>query len=176
MSKFHQAADTLKREASRYAALNEAAKVLDELGSLDQAANEAKQMTIANTKEADELREQVNTLKETAKKQLEVAAAKSREIDESNIAAIDAATEKANKIIADAEARGGEVVADALNRAQTATNAIKEQLDKLEAEKKSLSAEVSKLHDEAAASNLEADVAEKRLAKIKASIAQLAGV
>lgn len=176
MSKFTTAADVLKREANRYVALNEAAKVLDELGSLDQVANEAKARAIANTSEADSIRADIDKLKANSKKLADAQAEKIKEYGDIAAKAIFDANTRSGEIITAAEVKAGQIVADALNQVQVSTNVIQAQLGKLEAERQLLDTEVSKLRDETATSNLEADVAEKRLAKIKASIAQLAGV
>lgn len=176
MSKYTQAADVLKREASRYAALNEAAKVLDELGSLDQVANEAKARAIANTSEADSIHADIDKLKANAKKLVDGQAEKQKEADNIYAETIFNANTKASDVLAGAEVRAGQIVAAALSQAQTSTNVIQEQLAKLEATKATLTEEVAALQEAAMTANNEADAAEKRIAKIKASIAQLAGV
>ena len=81
---------------------------------------------------------------------------------------------KASATIENAETKAEQIVVDALNQANTATNAIQEQLNKLEQTRSALIEEVTLLQEAAITANNESDIAEKRLAKIKASIAQLA--
>lgn len=176
MSKYHDAANVLKREAARFAAMNQAAEALDELGSIDQAATEAKARAVAHTKEAEAAKAEVDALKANALKMNKEQAAKMKEYDDIAAKAIYDANTKASEILSNAEAKAADTVARAITLVQGQTDAVAQQISSLEKMKANLSAECDQLYDKVQAFNVEADAAEKRLAKVKESIAKLAGI
>lgn len=175
MSKYHQAADTLKREASRYAALNEAAKALDEIGSLDQAATEAKSRAIANTAEADSIRADIDKLKISAKKLADAQAEKQKEADNIYAQSIAEANAKHYIIVAEAQAKAEKIASEAKIVAEQNIQTLSTQIESMDATKVELLNNIAILIQNSVIANADADAAERRLAKVKSSIAQLAG-
>ncbi len=174
MSKYHEAANTLRREAQRYEALSLAAKALDEVGSLDQAASEAEGRV--NAAEAQERQMQaaiveLNTKGEELAQQHE---AKRREAEDIFAETVFNANEKARAIIADAEAKAVKLLDDAELAVQTELTATTETVTRMREERAALDAEIEAATQRLVSAEAEAVAAEKRLAKVKESIAKLA--
>lgn len=176
MSKYHQAADVLKREAQRYAALNEAAKALDEIGSLDQAATEAKARAVANQEEADEIRAGIAKIKASSEKIKSDQAAKQKEADDIYAKTIFNANTEAGSLVLQAKSEAAKVVADATEQSRVIKDAVTSQISKLTEDKATLAGEINELVRIASAASTEADAAEKRLAKVRENIARLSAI
>lgn len=173
MSKFKVAADTLIREAQRYVALSEAAKVLNEVGSLEQAAAEHKAHAAAALKDRDEALDEVVKVKEQLKK------LKAEAVD-----VVAKANDKAAEIISAADKLNAARVADAallaertktvmIEQARVKVNEVSSSVDELAKRKDALITEIADLEKDKSLMDEEAGAAEKRLAKVKEAIAKL---
>ncbi|MFA6972400.1 MAG: hypothetical protein WC208_13525 [Gallionella sp.] len=173
MSKFHDAAQVLKREAIRFAALNQAAEALEELGSIDQAATEAKARAEAFTKEADVVKAEVDALKASAAKLKEAQASKQKEADAAHAQLMVDANVRHDQLVAEATAKAQSIVSNAEDTANARIASAEKQLATMQKIKEALSAQCDELHEKQKAATTEAEIAESRLSKVKEAIAKL---
>lgn len=175
MSKKIQAAEAIEVLANQYRAMVEAAEMLKQIGSLDNATAEARKALEAAKDEAEAAKLEADLAKADAKK------AKAKVVEILDKAKIDAdeiiaaavaqgakevggAQMKADSIVAAAQARADALVADVENR----RTAISRDVDRLVEQHESLALDIKAKTDEVA--DLEA-----RLAKAQAQIAKLLG-
>lgn len=174
MSKYHEAADVLRREAQRYEALMLAAKALDEIGSLDQAADEAKTRLQTYTdaaQSANATMDKIVAATEIARLSYEA----NREIALKDTATIKAeALAESTKIIADAKTEGVRINQIATDSAKATTAQAEKRCNDLADKCRVLAEELAMREKAIAESNAEAAAAEDRLANIKAAIAKYA--
>lgn len=172
MSKYHQAADVLKREATRYESLMLAAKALEEIGSLDQAADEAKtrKQTYEDAAEsAKATMGQIVSATKVAKEAYEANHEKALD----DAAAIKAdALASAAKIIADAKTEGVRINQIATASSKSTEDQATKRCNDLADKCRVLAEELAMREKAIAESNSEAAEAEARLAGIKAAIAK----
>jgi chromosome segregation ATPase len=174
MSKFHDAADVLKREAVRYRALMQAAEALEEVGSLDQAASEAaarkaqieKQLAALVEKIGASQREAERINADLAEKVVEAEAHKAALIQQSNSAAAE--------IVATAERRATSIVESGQAQASQELARMAEKVAAMQATLETLTdqgnaAIVRRDQAEAAATEAEA-----KLSRVQAQIRKLA--
>lgn len=179
MSKYNDAALTLRRQAVKYEALMAAAAVLDEIGSFEQAA--AAQQSAASTAEAavDSARAELVSLTE------EIAQAKIKfadlvnESDSIFAKAVFDANESAHAVQAKADADAAQIKQNAEKLANSLVADATRKANSIISEHAGLMVEIAKLQESARTAEAEASVAEAGLDKVKEShaawIAQLAG-
>ena len=172
-SKATDAADAIKRAAKQYEAFVAAAEILEKIGSLENAVEEAKKDIEAHRKVRDFEASEANKLKEetinikNANLFLEIEAkAKADEI-------VNAATLQAYEIGSDAGVAANKTIQDANAKAQAILAGVDSQLVKLEKERSELESSNAGLQALVAESLAKAEEAEKRLAKAQAAIAKL---
>lgn len=174
MSKYTEAAELLERQAAKYEALNGAAAVLKELGSLDNIAAELKKSAIKA--KAEEARVAVD-LKEAVEKADQFArdqAAKQKEAESIYGSTIAEANQKALDLVNAANTKAVSSIEDSRAKALKLQEVAERFVAGLEQEKAVLTSEVAALSAKRDAVLAEADAAEKRLAKVKEQIANLA--
>lgn len=175
MSKYHDAAEVLTREAQRYEGLILAAKALHDLGAMEQAVTVATRTIEQSGKEIEALKAETVKLKATATQMKADHAQKMREneaqISATRIQAAGAieemnavATESIRNKDAEAKAKAERIV----TAAQEAANALIAQRDKLAGEVAALEAAAKRAADDA-------DAAQAKLAKAQAAIAKMLG-
>lgn len=174
MSKFHEAADLLKREGNRYKSLHDAAKVLDEMGDLDQVVIEAKRQADAYRAETAQIKAEMYALKLEAEKAKAAHVAKLQANEAIASAILKNADDAAQLTVDMALAKAEKIMSDALVKGNSSLNAVKQQIEKLSTERDTLNGEIASLKGFAVDANAEADAAEKRLASVKAAISKLA--
>lgn len=176
MGKSTDAADAIRRAAKQYEHFIVAADLLDKLGSLENAIAEAKTQVDVITQEREAAQAEYTNLQHALTK-------KKAELKQAS----EAAQAKADKIIDDADAARLTIIADANEQAkQIVEGALISKSSELGALQSKVSAVqdalATALADERAATNraaeanAAADDAEKRLAKVKATLASLNGV
>lgn len=173
MSKYHDAANVLKREAQRYEALSMAAAALDEIGGMDQAASEAKSRADAAIKEADAAKVALAKLKLNVTK---IEAEQADIINATNLQAkqqMDIAKVEAEKIISAAKNEGVRINQIATDSAKSTTEQAAKSCEDIANKCRVLADELAMREKAIAESNAEAEAAELRLAKVKAAIAKL---
>ena len=176
MSKYAEVAQLLQREAKRYEALNSAAAALNELGSIEQAAAEQQSAASAAKEAADRARAELANLVEEIE-QYKVNLAKRRQDGDDTIAKANAmANAQATAILQMAEQQAAQIKERAASEAAKMVNETNQSISAANTEYAGLVAEISGLKDSARTTEAEAQAAEKRLAKVKESIARLAGV
>lgn len=113
MSKFTEAAQTLKRQAVKYEALMAAAAALDEIGSFEQAAAEQQAAAEKAKQAADQARAELANLVEEIEQAKIKRAAKVKETEDIVAKSIFNANEQAAAILAKAELAAGQIKTDA---------------------------------------------------------------
>lgn len=175
MGKYHDAADVLKRSASKYKSLMDAAAALDEVGSLDQAAEEAKKAAEAARAEILQVQSELGASKDELKEhKAKVAAlkkadqAKADELMQSAQddakAIIDAANATAAQIKADAQLNIESLLAQGRAGQAELGRVVEEQKATLQQIEQAKEAKLKEIVD-----------LESRLSKVQANIARLLG-
>ena len=174
MSKFKNAADTLKRAAVKYEAMMEAAKVLDEIGSLEQSASEYKAQSEAALKERDLNLDEAVKVKEQVKK----AKADAAEIlakAEDKAALIFANAQNKSESMREAAIQAADNArSNALAETQSMINTMEVQIKSMQEARSTLADEIEGLMKTRVETEALATLAEKRLAKVKEAITKLA--
>lgn len=136
MSNANKAADDLKSFAKKMLPIFEVAKCLEEIGSLDNAASEAKARKDAAYKEADQ------ALASMEKQ-------KAKLLDAEQLVA--AAYKQADEIVVSAKAIAAKLAADAKVKADEVLGEVEAQLENLKSEAKVLKSEIRALEAEKSA-------------------------
>lgn len=174
MSKYKEAADVLKRQAVKYESLMSAAAALDDIGSLEQAAAENQKAAAEAVEAANRARAELDSINAEIEQAKTKRADKIKETEGIVAKAIFEANEKATAILAEAETQAQKIKFDATNQAQLQANGVARQIHDLNATKAKLASDVAEMQNRARIATDEAVEAEKRLAKVKESIAKLA--
>lgn len=175
MTKATDAADAIRRLAKQFENMQFAADVLEKIGSMENAFDEAGKSRAA----AEAARDQALADKLVAESELAATKAKSKEI-------VAQAEKRREQILADVDAESDKRLADASERANAAIQSATEQAhgirEDANRQKAAVTLDVQALRDESeqleAANNAkraEADAIEARLAKAQAKIAKLLG-
>lgn len=173
MSKHTDAADAIRRMAKQYEQMVVAADILDQIGSLDNAAKEAQ--TVATAMQAE-----VATAKEDlakAKADIKVAKAKAEEIMQSAADQAAAATQSAR-------AEAARLLADTTAKMEATRASIQQGIDVAQAEAQSRAdvlagliverqKKVAEINDQVADAEARLEKAEKQMASMKAKLTAL---
>ena len=175
MSKYHDAAATLKRHAVKYEALMAAAKALDEVGSLDQAAKECEAQAKAAKLDLQAAQAELGASKaDLAEHKDKVKTAKAdaqAKID----ALLQAAQDDAKLILSAANDTAAQIKAAVAQDIERLQKNEREKLNELRQENAALVQQINANADKFAAQTQTAEDLEKRIAKAQASIAKLLG-
>lgn len=175
MSKKITAAETIEALANQYRAMVEAADMLKQIGSLENAVVEAKKAIEAAAVERDAAQAEVAQAKADAKKAKE----KTAEFYASINATADEIRAKAaadvEQMIAAAEVRADGIVAQAQQEAAAAMSGLADKKARLAKDVETLVAQVDQKSAELVARSVEVADLEKRLEKAQAQIAKLLG-
>ena len=175
MSKYHDAADVLKRQAVKYKSLMDAAAALEEVGSLDQAATECKAQLAAARADLDFVYVQLDaSKKELAEHKDKVKTVKKLDQAKSD-EILQSANDDAKAIVDQATEMAEQIKASATEEARAYLQASQASADALSEQKRTLEQQISANLDTLAAQKTEAEDLEKRIAKAQASIAKLLG-
>lgn len=173
MGKYHDAADALKRQAAKYESLMAAAKVLDEVGSIEQAVMDLR-------KEEDRQRNENAALRgEATKAKKDLASAKQQademiaRANDQALARLQEADQKAQAILDGATVDAAKTLAQAQADADRVQGALAGKVASLTSTKVALEQDVASLTRAVDAKRGEADDLDKRLAKIQAQIAKM---
>ena len=174
MSKYDNASQTIKRLALRYEGMMEAAQVLDELGSVEQAIEAGKSAAAAETARAESIRS-VNA--EIERKGLEAQAEQDKRRKDTDTACAKAildANTRATAIVAEAEGRAGNITGEAEATAKRAHDDLVGKSSAIQADISRLNLELAALEERRRKATGEAEKAEERLTGIKSQIEALA--
>lgn len=168
-------ADQIDRTAQVFKAFIDSAAEIRKIGQLEQVAAEAKKAADASRKEADDAAAEVKKHKEEAKKAkdkvteiLEAADAKGADV-------IAQAKIDADKILADATVKAGNIVVAASATGATRADELRSIVIDLTDKRDALVREATGIRESIDQLTAEADDAEKRLAKAQAQIDKLLG-
>lgn len=173
MSKYHDAANVLKREANRFQELSATAKTLDEIGGLAQAADAEMSRAGMYKKESDALKDEIAKLKADAGKLKASQAEKQKEADDIYAKTIYNANTTAGELMKKADLDAKKIVADVQSSAAQELQNLAGQIAKMEAAKIMLNDEITALQQVSIMANTEAEAAEKRLKAVRDNIAKL---
>lgn len=176
MSKFKEAAEVLKRGALKYEQMMSAAKVLEEIGSLEQAATEAKAAAAKAVEERDAILKEKDVamhLLEEARAQIKID---KNEVEIQVAGLMSAAEKKAKEIVDEATATKESMLHAAKSRADEMVAAVSDEVNELKNRKAEIEEQTRIAHDKLSVANAAAADAEKKLANVKAAIAKLAAV
>jgi cell division septum initiation protein DivIVA len=173
MSKSTDAADAIRRFAKQYELMVSAADTLEQIGSLENAQEEAK-------KSLDQHRKVL----ETEASLLAEAKAETKKVKESNLklaedgktkadSVIHNATLEADRVASEAKAQADKIISNANVKAEQSLAGVKSQIDKLNTERTDLENMTASLRGEVSTLTAEAINAEVRLAKVQSAIAKL---
>lgn len=169
------AAESIRRLATQYQQMVEAADMLDQIGSLENAAKEAEKATAAARAEADSAQADAAKAKADAKTAKDKVAATMADAEEKALVIAQQAEIKAQELIADGKARAQQILTKASLDAANATVGIEGKVAELSATRASIEQSLVDLQSQIDAKQVEAEELEKRLAKAQASIAKLLG-
>lgn len=175
MSKSSDAADAIRRNAKQYESLMHAAELLDRLGSLENAIAEAKIQVDVITQEREAAQAEYTNLQHTlTKKKAEL-----KQVTEAAHAQADKIVDDADAtrltIIADANEQATQIIERALLGKTSELDALQSNINIAQAALAKAIADGQAATIKSAETNAAADDAEKRLAKIKATLANLNG-
>lgn len=172
-AKYHEAAQTIERLALRYEGMIAAAKMLRELGSIEQSVEAAQAAVAVENEKADAMRAKIAKLESQARQILADQANKAAELKIFSDRTIASANERAEAIIDAANGEAARIKADGAVAASKSRNDMVNAVSDLAAQKALLDTEVADLKAQKVTATDEADAAEKRLAAVKAQIAAL---
>lgn len=175
MASKSNAAEAIRRLATQYQQMVEAADMLDQIGSLENAAKEAKAATEAARAEAEAARAETVKAKDEAKKAKDKVAAVMSDAEELALVKVQEGEVKAQEMVADAKARAQQILNAAALDAANVTVGIEAKVAELSATRDALEHGVSELQAQIVTKQAEAEELEKRLAKAQASIAKILG-
>lgn len=175
MASKSNAAEAIRRLATQYQQMVEAADMLDQIGSLENATKEAERAAAVARAEADAAQADAAKAKADAKTAKDKVAAVMSDAEELALAKVQEGDIKAQELIADAKARAQQVLTKASLDAANATVGIEGKVAELSATRASLEQSLVDLQGQIDAKQVEAEELEKRLAKAQASIAKLLG-
>jgi len=175
MTIYHDAADVLNREAKRYEALKGAADALNAIGSIEQAAAEAKARAKLHKDEADAAQVELTKIKANITKQKADLSARleAEEADQVTSKRESAAAATTLKIRASTQA--AEIITQANAKADAAIAIGEAKVQELKAAKVQLEDELVAINASIQSTTDAAQAAEGRLAKAQAAIAKLLG-
>lgn len=175
MSSKSNAAESIRRLAVQYQQMVEAADLLDSIGSLEQAAAEAKKAAEAARADTAAARAEADKAKAEAKKSKEKVDKILSDADGEALAKVQEAEIKAQGIVADAKAKAEQITNKAAVDVADATAGVAGRVAELTTMRLRLEQELAALQNDIDAKKAEADDVEKRLAKAQAQVAKLLG-
>lgn len=173
MSKHTDAADAIRRMAKQYEQMVVAADILDQIGSLDNAAKEAQALVATSQAEAAVVKAELAKMKDALKD----AKAQAKEV-------LADAEEKAEKALTEANIKAGILVNNATERAETIRVSVQEGLaadekaaqaraDVLAALIEERQKKAAEINEKVADAEARLEKAEKQMASMKAKLASL---
>jgi len=173
MSKHTDAADAIRRMAKQYEQMVVAADILDQIGSLDNAAKEAQALVATSQAEAAVVKAELAKMKDALKD----AKAQAKEV-------LADAEEKAEKALTEANIKAGILVNNATERAETIRVSVREGLaadekaaqaraDVLAALIEERQKKAAEINEKVADAEARLEKAEKQMASMKAKLASL---
>ena len=175
MSKYNDAALALERQAVKFEGLMAAALALRELGSLDQAAEEAERR-LASLEEGIRINEDVLSSANSGINEAREQAAKiEQRANDLALSKLEGADEEAGKIVSEAEARANQILDRAKESYGQALSGLDEQVRLVKQNKLVLEGEVSQLLETCATKRNEAEELERRITQARAEISKMLG-
>ena len=175
MSKYHDAADALRRHAVKYEGLMSAAKALEEIGSLEQAAEEAQAAALTAKDELKTLQDEVAKAKDALKAKKQKAEEQQAMAKAAAELIVGNAKTAAAEIQDNANALAVTIKSQAQAKADQSLAGASRRAEELFETQRQLTESIAALELTLAAKTQEAEDIEARLAKAQAQIAKLLG-
>lgn len=169
------AAESIRRLAVQYQQMVEAADLLDQIGSLENATKEAEKARADAVAEAEAAKADTAKAKDEAKKAKDKVAAIIAEAEGKALEIVQAAEIKGQEVVASAVARADAAVSKAAVDVADATAGVASRVAELTTTKLRLEQDVASLQNAISAKQAEAEGIEARLAKAQAQVAKLLG-
>lgn len=174
MSKASEAATQIRNAAKMFKGFSDAAAILENIGSLDNATEESKARIEAARKEESELNEQMKAVKQSVDDMKKNGIILVQKANDDAAEITSNANVNADTILNGARTESSRLISEAEEKAHAALDAVKEDVDNLVVRKDELNQSISDCEQREKEASDKADIAEERLAGIKESIAALA--